>query len=69
MLKSPQQPINLGVHAGVYDGIEVAVGVFEGKRVRVGEVGGYVDVEFGREGCQIVGCGHFVICAVSLVIM
>ncbi|RAO67825.1 uncharacterized protein BHQ10_003837 [Talaromyces amestolkiae] len=51
MLKSPEQPVNLGVDASVYDGIEVAVGMFEGERVWVGEVGGYVHVEFGGEGC------------------
>lgn len=38
----------------------MAVGVFEGEGVGVGEVGGYLDVEFGGEGHYVFVCwSHF----------
>lgn len=37
--------------------VKVAVCVFEGESVGVGEIGGYVDVEFGGEGHE-AACRH-----------
>lgn len=47
MQSSPfDQPVDLEIYSGVDEAVEMAVGVFEAKRIRIGKVGRDLKVKF-----------------------
>jgi hypothetical protein len=52
-LEALDQPVDLQIHPSGDDGVEVTGGVLEGECVRIGEIRGDVQMEFGGQTHQV----------------